>query len=162
MQIERNSVVTISYEIADVDGKVLDRSEPSLTYLHGGYDGIFPLVEEALHGKAVGEACSVRLEPDDAFGEYDADLVRVEPRKLFPATVKTGMQFEGAPEGSDNDGYIVYTVTDVTDDKVVVDGNHPLAGKALQFECKVLEVRPATAEELQHGHVHGPDGHHHH
>jgi len=161
MQIERDSVVTIRYEIADSEGKVIDRSDPSLTYLHGGYDGIFPLVEEALHGKAVGDECSVRLEPENAFGEYDAELVRVEPRNLFPATVAVGMQFEGAPEGSDNDGYIVYTVTDVGDDKVVVDGNHPLAGKALQFGCTVLEIRAATSEELQHGHVHGAHGHHH-
>jgi FKBP-type peptidyl-prolyl cis-trans isomerase SlyD len=162
MQIEKDSVVTIRYEIADTEGKVLDRSDPSLTYLHGGYDGIFPLVEEALHGKNIGDQCSVRLEPEDAFGEYDAELVRIEPRHLFPATVAVGMQFEGAPEGSGEDGYILYTVTDVADDKVVVDGNHPLAGKALQFGCTVLEVRKATGEELQHGHVHGPHGHHHH
>ena len=99
MQIERDSVVTIRYTIADIEGNVLDRSEPSLTYLHGGYDGIFPLVEEALHGKAVGDACSLRLEPEDAFGDYDANLVRTEPRDLFPGNVAVGMQFEGAAEG---------------------------------------------------------------
>ena len=161
MQIERDSVVTIRYTIADIEGNVLDRSEPSLTYLHGGYDGIFPLVEEALHGKAVGDACSLRLEPEDAFGDYDANLVRTEPRDLFPGNVAVGMQFEGAAEG-DDEHTLIYTVTDVADNTVVVDGNHPLAGKALQFDCTVLEVRAGTREEIQHGHVHSGDGHHHH
>jgi FKBP-type peptidyl-prolyl cis-trans isomerase SlyD len=161
MQISRNSVVTISYQLAEPDGTVLEKSDSPLTYLHGGYEGIFPLVEEALQGKSVGDSASVRLEPDDAFGDYDEELIRVEPRNLFPATVSVGMQFEGAAEGSDDGEYILYTVTDVAEDKVVVDGNHPFAGKALQFDCTVVEVRPATKEELTHGHVHGPDGHHH-
>ena len=159
MQIERDSVVTIRYEIADSEGKVIDRSDPSLTYLHGGYDGIFPLVEEALHGKAVGDECSVRLEPEDAFGEYDAELIRTEPRNLFPKNIKVGMQFEGAAEGSNH--ALIYTVTDIADDKVVVDANHPLAGKTVKFSCTVTDVRPATQEELHHGHVHGEGGHHH-
>lgn len=161
MRIEKDSVVTIAYVLTDVDGKVLEKSEPAVSYIHGGYDGIFPLVEEALHGKNVGEECSVHLTPDDGFGEYDEELVHLEPKNMFPPDVKIGMQFEGAPEGGDEDDFLLYTVTDIADGKVVVDGNHPLAGKTLDFKCTVLEVRKASAEELQHGHVHGEHGHHH-
>ena len=125
----------------------------------GGYDGIFPMVEGVLQGRGVGDTCQVRLAPDDAFGEYEADMVRIEPRKLFPENVTVGMQFEGAVEGSDH--YKLYTITEIADDKVVVDGNHPLAGQTLVFSCTVIEVRAATEEELHHGHVHGPGGHHH-
>jgi len=159
MQVAKDTVVTISYELFDAAGKLIEKTSEPMTYLHGGYQGIFLRVEEALNGKAAGDRCEVRLEPHDAFGEYDAELVRVEPRKSFPANVKVGMQFEGAPEGSRE--YVIYTVTDVADDKVVVDGNHPLAGRSLVFHCTVQEVRPATGEELSHGHVHGPHGHHH-
>lgn len=159
MQVAKNTVVTISYELFDAAGKLIEKTDEPMTYLHGGYHGIFPRVEDALNGKTAGERCEVRLEPVDAFGEYDAELVRVEPRKSFPPNVKVGMQFEGAAEGSKE--YVIYTVTDVADDKVVVDGNHPLAGKALLFHCLIKEVREATGEELSHGHVHGPHGHHH-
>ena len=161
MQIAKNAVVSISYELSDSQGKVLDKSEGPISYLHGGYDGIFPTVEEALHGKSQGEDVAVTLQPDDAFGEYDAELIRVEPRNLFPENVQIGMQFEGGAEGADDDDYMLYTVVDVTDKEVTVDGNHPLAGKALNFACTVTGVRPATEEELSHGHVHGDGGHHH-
>lgn len=161
MLIAKDSVVTLSYELKDRQGEVVEEPGSLLTYLHGGYDGIFPLVEEALHGKSTGDDCSVQLEPDDAFGEYDETLLRVEPRDLFPKDITAGMQFEGGAEDADDDDYVLYTVTDVTDDKVVVDGNHPLAGTALDFNCKIMEVREATAEELVHGHVHGEHGHEH-
>jgi len=97
--------------------------------------------------------------PNEAFGEYDAELVRVETRDKFPAEVKVGMQFEGRSERQGE--MVVYTVTDIADDKVVVDGNHPLAGQTLNFQCVVAAVRAATQEELSHGHVHGAHGHHH-
>ena len=100
------------------------------------------------------------MEPEETFVEYDSELIRIEPRSAFPDTVEVGMQFEGGEENSDD--VMIYTVTDVTDDIVVVDGNHPLAGMALQFECTVMEVRAATHDELSHGHVHGPHGHHEH
>jgi FKBP-type peptidyl-prolyl cis-trans isomerase SlyD len=158
--IAKNTVVSLQYELLDADGKLIERTDAPITYLHGGYDGIFPLVEEALHGKAVGDTLSVRMEPDDAFGEYDAELIRIEPRNLFPDDVKVGMQFEGAPQGSEH--AMLYTVTDVTADKVVVDANHPLAGKTVEFKCTITEVRGATSEEVRHGHAHGPGGHHHH
>ena len=112
-------------------------------------------MEQALEGKEVGYTCKVQLEPDDAFGEYEAAWCAVEPRGLFPAGVKVGMQFEGSAEDSGDNR--IYTVTEIADDKVVVDGNHPLAGQTLVFSCTVTEVRAATREELTHGHVHGPE-----
>jgi len=157
--IAKNSVVSLTYELFGDDGGLIERTERPVSYLHGGYDGIFPLVEEALEGKEVGYECRVSLSPDDAFGEYDADLVRMESRELFPANVNVGMQFEGSPDESEESR--IYTVTDVTDEKVMVDGNHPLAGRSLVFACTVTAVRPASSEELTHGHVHGPEGHHH-
>ena len=161
MEVAKDTVVTVSYELKDRQENVLEQPGSILSYLHGGYDGIFPLVEEALHGQSAGQECFVRLEPDDAFGEYDETLLRVEPRDIFPKTVAVGMQFEGGAEEGEDDDYILYTVTDVTEDKVVVDGNHPLAGMALDFTGKILEVRKATSEELTHGHVHGDHGHQH-
>lgn len=159
MLIVKNTVVSLNYQLFDSQGKLIERSREPVIYLHGGYDGIFPAVEALLEGKSEGETCSVSMEPDDAFGEYDSELVRVEPRNLFPETIEVGMQFEGRPEGMEDT--TLFTVTDVAEDKVVVDGNHPLAGKSLRFECTVTAVREATSEELAHGHVHGPDGHHH-
>ena len=161
MQIAKDTVVTVNYELKEQEGKVIEKAGSMLTYLHGGYDGIFPLVEEALHGKTVGDECAVLLEPDDAFGEHDDTLVRVEPRKAFPKNVTVGMQFEGGGEDEPDEDYVLYTVTEVGEDKVVVDGNHPLAGLQLEFRCTVAEVRAATTEELTHGHVHGEHGHHH-
>lgn len=159
MQVDKNTVVSLNYELSDAQGQLIEKTDAPIEYLHGGYDGIFPLVEKALAGKQAGESCRVRLEPDDAFGEYDAALVHLEPRNKFPDTVKVGMQFEG--KGVETGTTLVYTVTDVAEDKVVVDGNHPLAGKALDFNCTIAAVRAATQEEMSHGHVHGPHGHHH-
>jgi FKBP-type peptidyl-prolyl cis-trans isomerase SlyD len=159
VQVDKNTVVGLTYELYDADGNLIEKTEGPVEYLHGGYDGIFPLVEKALAGKSVGEACRVRLEPEDAFGEYDAELVQVEALDKFPSNVEVGMQFQGRSE--DSGETMVYTVTDVADGKVVVDGNHPLAGRVLQFACTVTAVRAATKEELTHGHVHGPHGHQH-
>jgi FKBP-type peptidyl-prolyl cis-trans isomerase SlyD len=159
MQIGKDTVVSLNYELVDVSGKVIEKTQEPVTYLHGGYDGIFPLVETALQGKAVGDKCKVTLTPDDAFGEYEADMVRTEPKKLFPDNLSVGMQFEGAAEGTDD--FTLYTVKEIKGDDVVVDGNHPLAGQTLVFSGTVTEVRAATREELSHGHVHGAHGHHH-
>jgi FKBP-type peptidyl-prolyl cis-trans isomerase SlyD len=160
VQITKDTVVSLTYELSDTEGKTIERADDPIEYLHGGYDGIFPLVEKALAGKTAGEECQVRLEPEDAFGDYDAELVHLEPRSKFPDNIKVGMQFEG--RGEESGSALVYTVTDIAEDKVVVDANHPLAGRALTFSCIVKSVRPATREELAHGHVHGPEGHHHH
>lgn len=162
MKIAKDTVVSLRYELFDADGELLEKVEDPVSYLHGGYDGIFPLVEEALHGKNVGDTCSVTMKPDDAFGEYDHQLVEVEKRSAFPKDVAIGMQFEGGPDNSDEDDFMLYTVVDVTDDEVTVDGNHPLAGKTLTFNCTVAGVRAATDEELAHGHVHEGDGQHLH
>jgi FKBP-type peptidyl-prolyl cis-trans isomerase SlyD len=157
--IAKNVVVTLSYRVTDGDGNVVDEGSNPMVYLHGGYDGIFPRIEESLQGKTVGDKLEIRLQPDDAFGEYDAELVAIEPRNLFPDNIEVGMQFERASEDGGDDE--LYTITDIADEKVVVDGNHPLAGLSLIFSCEVNEVRAASAEEISHGHTHGPGGHHH-
>lgn len=159
MRVEKNTVVSLNYELTDASGKILEKTDIPISYLHGGYDGIFPLVEEALQEMEIGYSCSISMEPEDTFGEYDAELIRVEPRDSFPANVVVGMNFEGGAEGSDD--FIIYKVTDVSDDSVTVDGNHPFAGMKLNFACTVTEVRPATAEEISHQHVHGAHGHEH-
>lgn len=157
MQVVKNTVVTLDYSVADPDGVLVDAGKEPLVYLHGGYDDIFPLIEGAVHEKRIGESVTVKLQPDEAFGEYDAELVQIEPRKAFPKELEVGMQFEGVPEGGDDDDILIYRVTDIADDKVVLDGNHPLAGMALVFTCTVTDVRPASAEEIKHGHVHSDD-----
>lgn len=159
MAVAKNSVVSLHYEMFDASNQLLDKTEEPIVYLHGGYDGIFPLVEEALQGKEVGETVEVALSPDDAFGEQDPELVRIEDVNVFPVEVEAGMMFEADdPETGD---VIVYRVTDVADGKAVVDGNHPLAGMKLLFKATIADVRDATEEEIAHGHVHGPHGHHH-
>ena len=156
MLVARNTVVTLEYHVTDPDGEVVDEGREPLIYLHGGYDDIFPKIEEAVQGKAIGESVNVKLQPDEAFGDYDAEMVQIEPRKDFPKELQVGMQFEGGPEEGDDEEFVIYRVTDIADDKVVLDGNHPLAGMALVFTCTVAAVRPASAEELEHGHVHTP------
>jgi len=162
MKIAKDTVVSLSYELIDLNGgAVLEKSNDPISYVHGGYDGIFPTVEEALHGKNVGDKVSVKMEPDDAFGEYEHDLVRVESRDSFPKDIEVGMQLEGGAEDDDDEDYMLYTIVEITDKEVTVDGNHPLAGKTLNFNATVTGVRAATKEELDHGHVHGDGGHHH-
>lgn len=161
MRIDPGTVVTLAYELRDVDGLPVEEDGAELAYLHGGYGSIFPKVEEALAGKEVGQEVSLTLEPDEAFGAYDAQLLRVEPRERFPEAIEIGMRFEGVP-GEREDEALIYTVTDITPDTVVVDGNHPLAGERLWFRCAVKDVRAATREELTHGHVHGDLGVHTH
>jgi FKBP-type peptidyl-prolyl cis-trans isomerase SlyD len=161
MNIDKDTVVTLSYELSDSDGNPLGEAGTSLSYLHGGYAGIFPRVEEGLIGKHAGDELALSLEPEDAFGDYDENLIRVEPTSVFPENLEVGMQFEGLPQGEDDDRWVVYTVTDIAEDKVVIDGNHPLAGERLLFKCRVEDVRAATADEITHGHAHGDHGHHH-
>ena len=157
MLVARNTVVTLEYHVTDPDGEVVDEGREPLIYLHGGYDDIFPLIEEAVHEKKIGESVVVKMQPDDAFGEYDAQLIQVESRKGFPKELEVGMQFEGVPDGEDDDDILIYRVTEIADDKVVLDGNHPLAGMALIFTCTVTAVRPASAEEIARGHLNDSD-----
>ncbi len=155
MQIAKNTVVTLDYQIHDSEGELVDDGSEKLIYLHGGYDDVFRDIEEGLDGKQVGDKLQVKLAPEEAFGDYDAELVNVESRDLFPPEIKVGMHLER------EDGTMV-TVTDIEGDSVVVDGNHPLAGKSLLFTCTVAAVRPATAEEVEHRHAHDAYGHTHH
>lgn len=152
MKIEKNMVVSIDYVLLDSAGKTMEKTESPVSYLHGGFDEIFPIVEEELQNKEVGHSCSIIMSPKNHFGEYEGDLVRIESRDAFPDNIKVGMQFEGEEENSKIT--LIYTITDITKDKVVVDGNHPLAGMTLHFDCTVTGVRPATEEEISHGHVH--------
>lgn len=151
MKIDKNTVVSLRYELKDTDGNILDSSEESANYLLGGYDTIFPKVEKALMGKIIGDSVNVDLQPEDAFGDYDETLLQIEPSDVFPAdALKVGAQFEGEdPEGD----IILYTVTDIAEGQVVLDGNHPAAGERLIFSGKVTDVRLATKQELTVEHV---------
>lgn len=116
MQIIKNTVVTLNYRVINADGKLVDEGTHPLSYLHGGYDGIFHMIEAELEGKAVGDKLELKLQPADAFGDYDADLIRIEPRNTFPGEIEVGMQFEGATAEGEDD--MLYTITDIIDDKV--------------------------------------------
>ena len=139
--------VRLRYRLFDAQGEPIESGERELTYLHGGYGAVFPAIEAALEGLGIGDETSVTLEPEDSFGDYDADLLRLAPRHLFPDELEVGMSFEGLP-GEEPDG-LIHTVTDFTDDTVVLDANHPLAGLALRFELRVLDVRDATDDEIE-------------
>jgi len=157
MRIDRDTVVTLAYELKDCDGELLEDEGATMSYLHGGYGGIFPKVETALQGSEVGHEVNLTLEPEDAFGDYDAKLVRMENVADLPPDVTVGGYLVAEQDGNE----VVWRVTDVADGKAVLDGNHELAGQRLRFDAKVLDVRPATAEEISHGHIHGAHGHHH-
>lgn len=159
MRVARDHVVGIEIQLWDVHGNLLDQSDGASLYLHGGYDGVFAAVESALDGKLVGEQVEITLEPVDAFGEYDENLVQLEPRDRFPQELEVGMQLEGLPDDAPEDEEArIYTVTDIADEVVVVDGNHPYAGIAVRFVCKVASIRAATADEIEQGVPDDPSG----
>jgi FKBP-type peptidyl-prolyl cis-trans isomerase SlyD len=151
MQIDQDTVVSLEVRLADIHGNLIQQSAETVQYLHGGYAGIFALVEEALQGKVPGERVEVHLEPEDAFGEYDAELVELAERAQLPPELGVGMQFE--QEGGPENELLIYTVTDIAGDQVVLDGNHPLAGMALKFSCTVVAVRDATDGEIERGYA---------
>ena len=141
MKIAKNTVVTVEYKLSDAQGDLIEEGREPMVYLHGGYENTLPKIEEALEGKEAGFEDTIQVEPEDAFGEYDANLVKIEPRNRLPEPLEVGMQFEGSPEAEDEDEQpLIFTVTDIADDKVVLDGNHPLAGMALRFTLKVTEA----------------------
>lgn len=161
MNVEKDTVVSIAYTLTGEDGEVLDSSKggDDLAYLHG-HDNIIPGLEEALEGKSPGESVSTTVSPEKGYGDYDASLQMKVPRDRMPeeAELELGMQFAV----QDNQGQqAVVTLVGMDDDHVVLDQNHPLAGKTLRFDVTVNEVRDASSEELSHGHVHTP-GHEHH
>jgi len=163
MKIAKNTVVTVNYKLSDAQNNLIEDGSQPMVYLHGGYENTLPKIEEELDGKEEGYSSVIQIEPDDAFGDYDPALVKVEPRNRLPEPLEVGMQFEGMPDSADGDEEaMIFTVTDIADDKVVLDGNHDLAGERLWFKCKVVGVRKATHEELEHGHVHGDSGVHPH
>jgi FKBP-type peptidyl-prolyl cis-trans isomerase SlyD len=140
--VARDTVVTLRSELHDAQGVQL--SAPSeLSYLHGGYGGLLPALEQALEGKGPGESVLLQLGPEQAFGDYDADLVRVEPAERYGEGIAPGMEVEEDDR--------LYIVTDVAEGKVVLDGNHPLAGMALRFSLQILAVRGASPEEIARG-----------
>lgn len=160
MQIANNVVALIEYTLTNDQGEVLDSSvggEP-LGYLHGA-GNIIPGLEDALEGKKVGDSFKVSIAPADGYGEQNEALLQVVPREMFQGVeqIEAGMQFHAQTDH----GMQVITVAKVEGDNITVDGNHPLAGQTLHFDVKVIEVRAATQEEQEHGHVHGHGGHHH-
>jgi len=156
MNISKDAAVTLTYKLTDLLGKPLDSG--NLAYLHGGYDGIFPMIEAVLEGQATGFSTTLDLQATDAFGERDESLVRTIPKSEFPPGVKVGGQLQGL--GDDGQPQ-VFNVLKIKGQQVMLDGNHPLAGKALRFSLKVAGVRAATPDEITHRHVHGEHGHQH-
>ena len=156
MNITQDTAVTLNYKVTSPTGQPLDQG--TLAYLHGGYDNIFAKVEAALAGQAAGFATTVDLAVDDAFGPRNESLVRVIPKSEFPPGVKVGGHLQGP--GADGQPQS-FRVVKIKGPEVHLDGNHPLAGQALRFACKVVSVRAASAEEIAHRHVHGAHGHHH-
>lgn len=156
MQIAKNAVVAIDYTLTDDNGQVLDTSQERgpLSYLHGA-GNIIPGLEKALEGKAEGEKVNVTVPPEDGYGQRDESLVQAVPKKMFAETAEPepGMQFQAMGP----DGARILTVMKVEDDQVTVDANHPLAGQQLNFDVAVVDVREASEDEVEHGHVHDPD-----
>ena len=159
MQIEANKVVSINYILRDDEDQVLDQSTPEapLLYLHG-HGNIIPGLENELNGKAVGDAIKVSVSPEEGYGEYDEQLIQAVPRNMFEGIdeIEPGMQFQAQM----GDGVQIVTVKEVTEESVTIDANHDLAGKTLHFEASVKEIRDASADELEHGHIHGPGCNH--
>lgn len=147
LEVAKDRWVTVHYRLFDSQGEPVESGEREITYLHGGYGDVFEPIERALEGQVEGFEASVYLEPDLTFGDYDPELVRLAPRTSFPAELEQGMSFDGVP-GEQADGRI-WMVTDIGDDAVVLDGNHPLAGMALRFELKIVEVRDADDDEIE-------------
>ncbi|ALM51872.1 peptidylprolyl isomerase [Halomonas huangheensis] len=160
MQIAQNSVVAFHYTLTNDAGEVLDSSEgrEPLTYLHGA-GNIIPGLEKELEGKTTGDKLTANVSPAEGYGEVQEQLVQEVPRDAFQGveSIESGMQFQAQTQG----GPLMVTVTKVEGDTVTVDGNHPLAGQNLNFDVEVTEVREASQEEIEHGHVHGPEGHEH-
>ena len=160
MEIAADRVVLIQYTLKDDDGAVIDSSagaEP-LAYIQG-HGNLVSGLEKALEGKQEGDSLAVAVAPVDGYGKYDAALIQRVPKRSMQGSgeIKKGMQFQARTD----DGMRLFTVTALVGDMVTLDGNHPLADKTLHFDVQVVSVRDATAEELEHGHVHGAGGHHH-
>lgn len=159
MQVADNTAVSIHYTLTNDQGEVLDSSNggDALVYLHGS-GNIISGLEAALLGKKVGDKFNVRIAPEDAYGVVTEDMVQVISKDMFEGIdqIEVGMQFHA--DVSYGSG--VVTVVNIDGDNVTIDGNHPLAGEALTFDVEIIDIRPATKEELDHGHIHGAGCHH--
>jgi FKBP-type peptidyl-prolyl cis-trans isomerase SlyD len=156
MQINKHKVASIHYTLTNNEGEVLDTSkgrEP-LHYIHG-VGNLIPGMEEGLEGRVKGDKFDIKVSPEKGYGKKEVELIQKVPRSAFGAQpVEVGMQFQ-------TDQGQTVTVTHVGLSEVTVDGNHPLADVNLNFDVEIVEVRDATQDEIAHGHVHGPGGHHH-
>ncbi|TLS67222.1 peptidylprolyl isomerase [Mariprofundus erugo] len=163
MKIDHHKVVSFQYSLSNDAGEILDASEAGdpLVYLHGE-ENIIPGLERALEGKSVGDKLKVSLEADDAYGEYDPELVEVVSSEMFPGVenIEVGMEFQAAPEDDEDEDadFQFVRVTRVDGDQITVDGNHQFAGMRLHFDVTIEAIREATEEEIEHGHVHGDEG----
>jgi FKBP-type peptidyl-prolyl cis-trans isomerase SlyD len=159
MQVADNMAVSIHYTLTNDDGEVLDSSigDEALVFLQGS-GNIISGLENAMVGKVVGDKFNVRIAPEDAYGELMEDMIQVISRDMFEGIddIEVGMQFHA--DVSSGSGIV--TVVSIDDDKITIDGNHPLAGLPLTFDVEVIDVRPATKEETAHGHIHGAGCHH--
>lgn len=157
--IANDHVVKFNYTLTNGEGQILDKSEGEpLAYLHGA-GNIIPGLENALTGKVAGDKLTVTVPAAEGYGEYHAEMVQEVPRQMFQGVdnIQAGMQFQAQTD----DGIQIVTVKAVEGENIIIDANHPLAGQDLTFDVEITEVRAATAEELDHGHVHGEGGHHH-
>jgi FKBP-type peptidyl-prolyl cis-trans isomerase SlyD len=161
MAIAANKVVTMNFVLTDDDGNVLDATDKDgpFSYLSGN-NMVLPKLEEAVSGMIIGTKKNLRLEAADAYGVYNEQIVQVVGKENFPKDfeLEVGMSYVASnPDGAQ----MPFVITEVRDEDVTIDFNHPLAGKNLNFDIELLDIRDATSEELAHGHVHGPGGHHH-
>ena len=162
MPIEANKVVTMNFTLTDETGNVLDstKSGGPFSYI-SGKGMVLPKLEEAVSGMIIGTKKQLKLEAKDGYGEYNDDAVQAVGKENFPEdfVLEAGMEYMASnPDGVQ----MPFIITNVEDETITIDFNHPLAGKNLNFDLELLDVREATPEELSHGHVHGADGHHHH
>ncbi|NUM62856.1 MAG: peptidylprolyl isomerase [Ignavibacteriaceae bacterium] len=162
MALMTNKVITINYTLKDTEGNLLDSTDNGgpFSFITGNMQ-VLPGLEEALVSMIIGSKKNIKLAAADAYGEYDENAIQKVNRSLFPeeAELETGMTyFAHSPEGQ----HIQFVITKIENDDITVNFNHPLAGKNLEFDVELLDVRDATPEEISHGHVHGPGGHHHH
>jgi|TARA_B110000238_G_C15836115_1_gene314877 FKBP-type peptidyl-prolyl cis-trans isomerase SlyD len=160
VQLTKDKVVNINYTLKDKESNIMDESnDGTFTYLHGAKN-LIPALERALEGKTSGDKVNVVVPPENAYGLRDEKKIQHVPRKMFPVDQKLeiGMPFSSAtPDGT----AVNVVITGIEETEVIIDGNHPLADVELHFNIEIIDVRDATKEELEHGHVHGPGGHQH-
>jgi FKBP-type peptidyl-prolyl cis-trans isomerase SlyD len=159
--VEDDLVVSLAYDLRDSEGELIDSAgeEDPLEFIQG-YGQIIPGLEEELYGLTVGDERDLVIEPGDAYGEYDEEATTVVPLSMFPADMEVELGMPVELETDDSDEPMEAFVADITDDSVLLDFNHPLAGERLHFHVKVVGLREASAEEKDHGHVHGPGNSH--